>query len=120
MKKYEWLEEYATGMPGVRKDYQAEWGAFRYLVGDKMFIMHGGDKSGAEIITVKLDPEFGRALREQYPGVIVPGYYMNKVHWNSVYTTGDVPDVVLRAMVDQSYALVLNALPKKVRDSIRH
>ena len=115
MKKYDWLEKYATSKKGASKDYKPEWEAYRYLIGDKMFILHGGDKSGREIITLKLEPSFGQFLREQYPGDITPGYYMNKEHWNSVYIDGNVPDEVLRDMVDKSYELVISSLPKNRR-----
>ncbi len=86
--KYTWLEEYATSKKGAYKEYKTEWGVDRYMLRDKMFIMHGGDKDGKEIITLKLEPPEGQFLRGRYGGDIVPGYYMNKDHWNSVYTDG--------------------------------
>ena len=116
--KYEWFEEYCTSKKGAYKEYKAEWEVDRYMIRDKMFIMHGGDKEGKEIITVKLEPMHGQLLREQYKGDIVPGYYMNKEHWNSVYVDGDVPDDVLRDMVDKSYALILGAFSKKAQKEI--
>jgi predicted DNA-binding protein (MmcQ/YjbR family) len=54
------------------------------MIRDKLFAMYGSDKKGREIITLKLESMHGQFLREQYKGDIVPGYYMNKVHWNSV------------------------------------
>ncbi|MBQ7826202.1 MAG: MmcQ/YjbR family DNA-binding protein, partial [Clostridia bacterium] len=54
----------------------------------------------------------GEFWREQYDDVI-PGYYMNKVHWNSVRPDGIVPDEILRDMLDKSYALVLGGFSKK-------
>ena len=116
--KYEWFEEYCTSKKGAYKEYKTEWEVDRYMIRDKMFIMHGGDKEGKEIITVKLEPMHGQLLREQYKGDIVPGYYMNKEHWNSVYVDGNVPDDVLRDMVDKSYALILGAFSKKAQKEI--
>jgi predicted DNA-binding protein (MmcQ/YjbR family) len=43
---------------------------------------------------------------------------MNKVHWNSVYLHGDVPDDVLKQMIDMSYELVLNSLSKKLQKEL--
>lgn len=63
-------------------------------------------------ITLKLKPDEGEFLRQQYSD-IVPGYYMNKVHWNSVQADGEVPDDLLKDMLDKSYQLVLSGLSKK-------
>jgi len=49
---------------------------------------------------------------------IRPGYYMNKLHWNSVDANGDVPDDVLRQMADESYRLVLGGLSKRAQREI--
>jgi predicted DNA-binding protein (MmcQ/YjbR family) len=115
--KYEWLDEYCMSKKGMVKDFKIEWDATRYLIGNKIFAMQGGDKDNKSIITLKNDPEFGDILRKQYSH-IVPGYYMNKRHWSSVYLDGDVPDDVLRAMIDASYNLVFKSLSKKLRDEI--
>ena len=116
--KYQWLEEYTTSKKGAYKEYKHEWEVDRYMIRDKMFIMHGGDKEGKEIITLKLEPAFGELMRGQYNGDVVPGYYMNKNHWNSVYVDGNVPDDALRDMVDKSYALILGAFSKKAQREI--
>ena len=116
--KYAWFEEYATSKNGAYKEYKAEWEVDRYMIRDKMFAMHGNDVKGKEIITLKLDPMFGQFLREQYKGDIVPGYHMNKDHWNSVYVGGNVPDEVLRDMVDKSYDLILAGFSKIIQQEI--
>lgn len=51
-------------------------------------------------------------MRQQYADII-PGYYMNKVHWNSVNADGEVPDDLLKDMLDKSYQLVLSGFSKK-------
>ena len=117
-QKYDLFEDYCKSKKGVIKDYKPEWDVHRYMLRDKMFIMHGGDKEGREIITLKLDPMYGQFLREQYNGVIVPGYYMNKEHWNSVYVDGNVPDDVLRDMADTSYGVILSGFSKKIQYEI--
>ena len=63
-------------------------------------------------ITLKLEPAQGEALRAQYED-IVPGYYMNKMHWNSIKPDGAVPDDLLKDMLDRSYELVLGGFSKK-------
>jgi len=115
--KYKWLDEYCVSKKGAEKDFKVEWDATRYQIGGKMFALQGGDKDKKAIITLKCEPMFGQLLRGQYQHII-PGYYMNKEHWNSVYLDGDVPDDVLKQMIDMSYKLVLNSLSKKTQKEI--
>ncbi|MNP85293.1 hypothetical protein D3C76_1849660 [compost metagenome] len=56
-------------------------------------------------------------LRENYDDII-EGYYMNKVHWNSVFLDGNVPEDVIKQMIDMSYNLIFGSLTKKVQKSI--
>ncbi|MCL2148955.1 MAG: MmcQ/YjbR family DNA-binding protein [Methanomassiliicoccaceae archaeon] len=114
---YPWLEDYCVSKKGAAKDLKEEWGAIRYTVGGKMFAMQGNDGAGRPIITLKLAPEEGLLLRGRYEDV-TPGYYMNKVHWNSVFLDGSVPDDVLRDMVDKSYAILFGSLSKKAQNEI--
>lgn len=115
--KYQWLDEFCLSKQGVIKDYKEEWEATRYRIRDKMFLMIGGDKYKKPIISVKCEPEFGEFLRKEYEH-IVPGYHMNKKHWNSIYFEGDVPDDVLKQMINMSYSLVFNAFSKKMQKEI--
>lgn len=115
--KYEWLDEYCLSKKCVEKDFKDEWNATRYMINRKMFALQGGDKEGKAIITLKLEPSNGDFLRQQFKD-IVPGYYMNKEHWNSLYLDGDVPDEVLKDMVDQSYQLIFESLSKKAQKEI--
>lgn len=115
--KYEWLDEYCKSKRGAVKDFKEEWDATRYLIGGKMFALQGNNSEQKAIITLKCDPLFGQLLRKQHPD-ITPGYYMNKEHWNSVYLEGNVPDDVLKQMIDMSYELVLQSLSKKLQKEI--
>lgn len=115
---YSWMDEYCLAKPGVIKDYKVEWEVNRYMIGGKMFAMHGEHSSKRPIITLKLDPIDGDFLRQQYAGDIIPGYYMNKVHWNSVFLDREIPAVLLRDMLDKSYQILLASLPKKVQSEI--
>ena len=116
--KYAWLDQYLLNKKGVHKDYKEEWNWDRYLIEDKMFVAVCYDKDGKEVyITLKLDPVEGDYLRSQYEDII-PGYYMNKVHWNSVKADGNVPKEVMRAMLDKSYELVLAGFSKKKQKEI--
>lgn len=91
--KYPWIDEYLLAKPSVTKDLQAEWNWIRYQIGGKLFAaICLDDATGKAVyITLKLDPAEGEFLRRQYEDII-PGYYMNKVHWNSIKADGSVPD----------------------------
>lgn len=111
--KYPWIDEYLMAKPAVTKDYKREWNWIRYHIGGKMFAAILLDESGTPYyINLKLDPLEGEFLRGQYED-IVPGYYSNKQHWNSIRPDGAVPDDLLKTLLDQSYALVLHGQSRK-------
>lgn len=117
--KYTWLDEFLLAKPGVTKDFKTEWGWTRYKIGDKMFAAVCLDREQKPYyITLKLEPAEGSLLREQYED-IVPGYYMNKTHWNSVKPDGAVPDDLLKDMLDKSYQLVFGSLSKKMQKEVK-
>ena len=116
--KYEWIDEYLLDKKGVTKDLQEEWNWIRYHIGGKMFAAICRDDDDIPVyITLKLDPLEGNYLRNQYEDII-PGYYMNKTHWNSVKADGEVPDEVLKDLLDKAYKIVLESLTKKKQKEI--
>ena len=111
--RYPWIDDYLMAKPAVTKDFKAEWNWIRYFIGGKMFAAVLLDfEHQPYYINLKLEPLEGELLRQQYED-IVPGYYSNKQHWNSVKPDGAVPDELLKQMLDKSYALVLGGLSKK-------
>lgn len=111
--RYDWIEGYLLQKPGVTQDLQKDWNWRRYQVGGKMFAAVCLDESDKPYyITMKLDPMEGDLLRRQYEDII-PGYYMNKLHWNSVRVEGAVPDDVVKTMLDHAYELVSPSWRKK-------
>ncbi|MBD5483271.1 MAG: hypothetical protein HDR15_12240 [Lachnospiraceae bacterium] len=116
--KYTWIDEFLLSKPGVTKDLQKDWNWLRYQIGGKMFAaVCMGENDEPYYITLKLEPVEGSFLRQQYED-IVPGFYMNKVHWNSVKPDGAVPDELLKDMLDKSYQLVLGGLSQKKQKEI--
>ena len=116
--KYEWIDKYLLGKPGVTKDLQQEWNWIRYKIGEKMFAAICLDDSDKPYyITLKLEPLEGEFWRQQYEDII-SGYYMHKTHWNSVKADGEVPDDILREMLDKSYELILGSFSKKKQKEI--
>lgn len=111
------LQTYCLTLPGVTHDYQMEWRADRYHVGGKMFAMMGGDSERKPIITLKCEPTRAEELRATYDD-IVPGYYMNKTHWNSIYVGSNLTNELLEKLILHSYQLVFQKLTKKMKNQI--
>lgn len=110
--KYPWLDEYVMNKPGVTKNTE-NWNWIRYMIGGKMFLaVCLDDNDKPYYITLKLEPLEGEFLRQQYEDII-PGFYMNKVHWNSIRPDGKVPDDLLKELTDKSYNLILGSFSKK-------
>lgn len=111
--RYDWIDEFLLQKKGVTKDLQADWNWIRYHIGGKMFAaVCLNEQNEPYYITLKLEPSEGDFLRSQYEDIL-PGYYMNKIHWNSVKPNGQVPDELLKDMLDKSYQLVLGGFSKK-------
>lgn len=116
--KYPWIDAYLLAKPGTVKDFKSEWNWIRYMVGDKLYCAVCLDEAQTPYyITLKLEPTKGDILRQQYSDIL-PGYYMNKVHWNSVKPDGQVPEELLKQMLDESYHLVFSSLTKKKQKEI--
>ncbi|MDD3050696.1 MAG: MmcQ/YjbR family DNA-binding protein [Candidatus Cloacimonetes bacterium] len=109
---YKWIEDYCNAKKGTISEYKIDWEANRFMLAGKMFALIGEDKNKEPIITLKCDPEFGNVMKERYKH-ITEGYYMNKVHWCSIYLESDVPVEVIKQLIDMSYELILKSLPKK-------
>jgi predicted DNA-binding protein (MmcQ/YjbR family) len=115
MEKYRWLDEHLQSQPYTIKEFQPTWQAYKYLLGGKMYAYTGiHDKNGRPIITMKLEPIYSEMLRCEYADII-PGYYMNKQHWSSVYLDGEVPQDVIADIVRAAYKLAFSSLSKKAR-----
>lgn len=84
---------------------------------DKMFALFG-HHNGIASVNLKTNPEEAWLVREKYPKSVLPGYHMNKNHWNTVVLDGIVPDDEVLDMLEESYQLVKSKLPKKIREQL--
>ncbi|EST24267.1 MmcQ/YjbR family DNA-binding protein [Streptomyces roseochromogenus] len=66
-------------------------------------------------INLKCDPEDAVRLRGEHEGLIAPGYHMNKRHWNTVTVDGELPERLVRELIEDSYDLVVAGLPRAER-----
>ena len=72
---------------------------------DKIFLLAALDETPLQF-NVKCDPEKAIQLREDHPGSVLPGYHMNKKHWNTIIVDGKLSAKQLKEMIDDSYVLV--------------
>lgn len=115
MEQYQWLDECLQKQPSTEKEFQPAWQAYKYLLCGKMYAYIGiDDRNGRPIVTLKLEPAFSDMLRSKYED-IVPGYYMNKIHWSTAYLDGNIPQDVIADLVYASYQLVRSSLSKKAQ-----
>ena len=106
---------YCLSKPGTTEETPFGPETLVLKVMGKMFALTGVDNF--EHIALKVEPENGAALREQYTSV-VPAYHMNKKHWNTVTIDGTIPAAEIRAMIDHSYELVVKGLRKSEREEL--
>ena len=76
-----------------------------YKVNHKIFLLAGLDSSPLQF-NVKCDPDNAIELREQYPLSVLPGYHMNKKHWNTIIVDGTLSNKQLQGFIEDSYILV--------------
>ncbi len=109
------FRSYCLSKPGTSEDTPFDEITLCFKVGGKIFAII--DIALFESVNLKCDPEKAIELREYYQAV-TPGFHMNKKHWNTVFFNQDLNDVELLSLVDHSYDLVFNSLPKKIKAEI--
>jgi predicted DNA-binding protein (MmcQ/YjbR family) len=105
------LREYCISKNGVEETLPFGPDVIVYKVGGKAFLLCPLDTEQLQF-NVKCDPELALELREQY-NCVLPGYHMNKKHWNTILADGSVSDTILKEWVDNSYQLVIPKQKKK-------
>ncbi len=98
------VEEYLLSLPNARLDYPFGEGVAVYKVGDKMFALVA-EKSSPVSVSLKCDPLLAQTLREKYESVM-PGYHLNKKHWNTILLTGQLSWEEVKDLIRLSYNLV--------------
>jgi predicted DNA-binding protein (MmcQ/YjbR family) len=106
--------------PEAIEDFPFGPDVYVYKVAGKMFGTLGTE-DGIARMNLKCDPDEAEFLRAMFASVL-PGYHMNKRHWNTVVLDGSVPRGEIERMIDRSYGLVVRSLPKaqRVALEVRH
>jgi predicted DNA-binding protein (MmcQ/YjbR family) len=93
-------------MPNAVREYPFGPDVAVYKAGEKMFALIPEDKQPVQI-SLKCDPLLAQVLRERYDEVM-PGYHLNKKHWNTIVLTGQLPWHEIQDLIRHSYLLVCN------------
>lgn len=111
------FRDYCLSKKGVEETFPFGEETLVFKVMGKMFALTGLDTHPATA-NLKCDPERAIQLREEYDGLIRPGYHMSKVHWNTVELERMIPQNLLLELIDHSYNLVVNSLTKKLQTEL--
>ncbi|RCX16424.1 putative DNA-binding protein (MmcQ/YjbR family) [Fontibacillus phaseoli] len=116
---YKKLVSYCLSKKGAVEEYPFGPDPLVMKVGGKMFalITVPGKQDATVSISLKCDPVIAANLREQHECVL-PGYHLNKTHWNTVVADGSLPMADMQAMIDHSYELVLGSLTRAAREAV--
>jgi len=113
----EQLQEYCLSKNGAKETLPFGPDTLVYKAGGKVFLLTSLNAENLRF-NVKCDPDLAVELREQYDCVL-PGYHMNKKHWNTIVVDGSVSLKQLKQWIDHSYDLVVESLPKKLREQYK-
>lgn len=99
------IRDYVLQKPSVTEGFPFGEDTIVFKVNNKIFLLAGLDESPLRF-NIKCDPDRAVQLRDDHPGSILPGYHMNKKHWNTIVVDGRLTAKQLKEMIDDSYALV--------------
>ena len=111
--------KYCLSKKGVTEHFPFDEETLVFKVGGKMFALSSLNQweKGAPSVNLKCKPEYAEELRAQYDD-IKPGFHMSKIHWNTIEINRDVPDSLIKELIDHSYELVFKSLTKKGQTEI--
>lgn len=99
------IREYILKKENVTEGFPFGEDTLVFKVNGKIFVLVSLTSSPLQF-NVKCDPDKAIELREEYPENVLPGYHMNKKHWNTIITDGRLPKKLILEMLDDSYKLV--------------
>ena len=106
---------FCLSKPGVAETFPFDATTLVFKVGGKMFALTDLEEEFA--VALKCEPNYAVELREKYPN-IRGAYHMNKIHWNTIYEAAYFDEALLTELINHSYELVLQSLPRKIREEI--
>lgn len=113
MPNIEQIRNHCLKKKGVTEEFPFDEETLVFKVVGKIFLLASLEAIPLQI-NLKCDPETASELREEY-GSVLPGYHMNKKHWNTIILDGTIPSSHIIEWIDDSYSLVLAGLKKSER-----
>jgi predicted DNA-binding protein (MmcQ/YjbR family) len=113
--KLDAYRDHCLAKKGVTEEFPFDENVLVFKVMGKLFALL--DVNTFESVNLKVDPEKGAELQEQYAAV-QPGYHMNKKHWVTVLMDGSIPPKMVLKWTDESYDLVVLGLTKKQKSAL--
>jgi predicted DNA-binding protein (MmcQ/YjbR family) len=110
------LRAWCLRQPGATEEFPFGPEHSVFKVAGKMFALSALERTPLQV-SVKCEPELAVGLRDSYRA-IRPGYHLNKRHWNTLTLDGSLPDELVRDLVEDSYDLVVTALPRRIREQL--
>ncbi len=112
--------EYCLSKKGVTEHFPFDEDILVFKVGGKIFALSSLKQweLGTPSVNLKCNPDLAKEWRVQYEGAVLPGFHMNKNHWNTVIINSEVSDSFLKEMIGHSYGLVFNSLTKKIQKEL--
>ena len=111
------LRRACLAMPGATEEFPFGQEHSVFKVAGKIFALSPLGRSRPLRVSLKCEPALAEQLRAGHPA-ITPGYHLNKRHWNTIVLDGSVADAMVRDMIEDSYDLIVAALPKAIRRAL--
>ena len=111
---------YGLSFPGTYKEapfHDPNWQLVRVTENKKAFLWTY-ERDGYLNLNVKVDPEWRDFFRNAYESVI-PGYHLNKEHWNTIIIDGTIPDSEIKKMIEESYRIITDSPTKRIYEAVK-
>ncbi|MDD6293528.1 MAG: methylated-DNA--[protein]-cysteine S-methyltransferase [Lachnospiraceae bacterium] len=111
---------YGLSFPGTYKEapfHDQNWQLVRVTDNKKAFLWTY-ERDGYLNLNVKVDPEWRDFFRNAYESVI-PGYHLNKEHWNTIIIDGTIPDSEIKKMIEESYRIITDSPTKRIYEAVK-
>jgi predicted DNA-binding protein (MmcQ/YjbR family) len=109
------IRDYCLAKKRVEESFPFDNETLVFKAGGKIFLLMGINANPIQF-NVKCEPQKAIDLREKY-SCVLPGYHMNKAHWNTIVCDGRATKKLIFEWIDHSYDLIIRSLPKKQRDA---
>jgi predicted DNA-binding protein (MmcQ/YjbR family) len=113
---FDQIRDRCLALPGTEEEFPFGPETSVFKVAGKIFALSREAEDPVRV-SLKCEPPLAEQLRAAHPAVI-PGYHLNKRHWNTVIVDGSLPEQMVTEMIEDSYDLVVSKLPRVRRRAL--